>query len=75
MSTNEPKKGTKITKYGENVARPTRGVTKKEATRSLAANAKGKKVEPKKLQASKKKAADHYASEVRNASSKKAWWK
>jgi hypothetical protein len=75
MSTEQPKKGTKITNHGVGAANPSRGVTKKEAKRSLDANAKGKKVEPKKLSAAKKKAADHYASEVRNATSKKAWWK
>jgi len=66
---------TKIFKHGEGAADPSRGVTKKDAKRHLQANAKGKAVEPKKLQAAKKKAADHYGAETRNASNKKAWWR
>ncbi len=76
MTGDEPKKGTKINARGttgrEN---PLRGVTKKEAARTLKANAAGKNVNADKLKASKRKAADHYAGETRNASGKTPFWK
>lgn len=71
----EGKKGTRINAHGGGNPNPVRGVTDKEAKRHLKANAAGKSVDPGKLKASKKAAADHYGSEARNASGKKAWWK
>lgn len=67
------KKGTRIFKHGEGAKNPSRGVTKKEATRHLKAEAVGKKVEPRRLKASKGKAKDHYASEVDKATRKSRW--
>lgn len=70
------KKGTRIFKHGEGAANPSRGVTKKEATRALKANAAGKDVDAKRLKQAKSKAKDHYASEANEAAktAKKRWF-
>lgn len=74
MTKDEPKKGTKINpRSGANV-NPLRGVTKKEAARTLKANAAGKKTDPAKTKAAKKAAADHYGEQAREAGNKKPWW-
>lgn len=62
---------TKIRARNGGNAEPTRGVTKKEATRILKANAKGKPVESTKLSQAKKAAKDHYAGEADKANRSK----
>jgi hypothetical protein len=74
MADEDPKRGTKINpRNGANV-NPVRGVTKKEAARTLKANAAGKRTDTAKTKASKRAAADHYGEEARKAGNSKPWW-